>query len=87
MLELESCCQQAPTESNMKDNKRQGFYFFQPLAKETRLGLHQLNSTLFINTENHKNLYKHPTRKKKRKKKGNHDHGHWQIMFNLMMIK
>ncbi|KAG6781850.1 hypothetical protein POTOM_014765 [Populus tomentosa] len=56
MLELESCCQQAPTESNMEDSERQGFYSFQSLAKETRHGLLQLNSALFMNSENHENL-------------------------------
>ena len=58
MLELESCFQQAPTESNMEDSKTQGLYSFQPLEKETRHGLLQLKSrrALFMNRENHENL-------------------------------
>ncbi|KAG5227492.1 kinesin protein [Salix suchowensis] len=58
MLELESCFQQAPTESNMEDSKTQGFYSFQPLEKETRHGLLQLKSqrALFMNSENRENL-------------------------------
>eukprot|EP00258_Populus_trichocarpa_P000733 XP_002299089.2 kinesin-like protein KIN-14T isoform X1 [Populus trichocarpa] len=58
MLELESCCQQAPTESNMEDSETQGFYSFQPSEKETRHGLLQLKSqrALFTNSENHEDL-------------------------------
>ncbi|KAB5565239.1 hypothetical protein DKX38_005293 [Salix brachista] len=56
MLELESCCQQAPTDSKMEDSERQGFYSFLSLAKETRHGLLQLNSALFMNSENHESL-------------------------------
>jgi kinesin family protein C2/C3 len=40
----------------MEDSERQGFCSFQSLAKETRHGLLQLNSALFMNSENHENL-------------------------------
>ncbi|KAJ6387712.1 hypothetical protein OIU77_026316 [Salix suchowensis] len=56
MLDLESCCQQAPTDSKMEDSERQGFYSFLSLAKETRHGLLHLNSALFMNSENHESL-------------------------------
>ncbi|KAJ7009343.1 kinesin-like protein KIN-14T isoform X2 [Populus alba x Populus x berolinensis] len=58
MSELKSCCQQAPTESNMEDSETQGFYSFQPLEKETRHGLLQLKSqrALFTSSENHEDL-------------------------------
>ncbi|KAJ6694566.1 KINESIN-LIKE PROTEIN KLP-3 [Salix koriyanagi] len=56
MLDLESSCQQAPTDSKMEDSERQGFYSFLSLAKETRHGLLHLNSALFMNSENHESL-------------------------------
>ncbi|KAJ6346540.1 hypothetical protein OIU76_003257 [Salix suchowensis] len=55
-INLESCCQQAPTDSKMEDSERQGFYSFLSLAKETRHGLLHLNSALFMNSENHESL-------------------------------